>query len=394
MYKSISIFFLVTIFACQNKNLDENIFPCKLVKNTKLIQLESIIDSIHYILLKEDIYIHPGINSAFFFDSLFVFNSFGLDFRSKLYVYDYFGNFLRKIVPTGKGPLEVNRIDSFCKKNDTSLLISDITKSSIFEYDLIEGKVINEWKLDKQLKRIYYVNEKLYGLSVGNDNGLFHIYARNMNHIFSGISGPDHYNFMPSRKPFHEINNELFHHASFSDTIYRISSHNQIIPLLKFGDGENSIHTLATDQILDLFLNKQDQIWDPTSTLQLSMGSLSGNDEYFFVQMFNNSLLFFDRKKNICYSTNKRNIADFELISSGGYFNNHNSQPEPFFSDIALRPDFIKSANSYIQNHENSISESLKKLLSNDAIHDNFENPVLARIYFKDKWWHQITNGQ
>ena len=380
-------FLFVSVLGCQCAK-DKNIvvLDAKLINTS--VDITDHISEIEYTLLSNSKKspILSRMHSAVFLDSIFVFRNLGPD-KSNLFVYDYNGHEVFTISSTGMGPMEVNQFDDFCAKDDSTIIISDLTKSTIYEFNLNTKEFIFEKTMSTRLKNIYYWNNHFVGLSVNGNGGYLNIYNDNYNKIDSFINTPTYFNEIQGRKTFVNSTDYLYLNGALSDTIYRLNTELSLEAVCKIGAGENDIQELNDAEVMSYIFQKPTNLL-PQSMKFISYGSVYIRDPLVIVPLLNSYWVLYDKRDNFCALINKDNITNYDLLHNG-FFKNLNSIDDDYvYTTINLDDHMLHKMNMYVKGNSNVVSRAIGDFMSDLPSLVDPELPVLVR-YKLDAGWHE-----
>ena len=380
-------FLFVSALGCQSA-IDKKIvvLDAKLINTS--VDITDHISEIEYTLLSNSKKspILSRMHSAVFLDSIFVFRNLGPD-KSNLFVYDYNGHEVFTISSTGMGPMEVNQFDDFCAKDDSTIIISDLTKSTIYEFNLNTKEFIFEKTMSTRLKNIYYWNNHFVGLSVNGNGGYLNIYNDNYNKIDSFINTPTYFNEIPGRKTFVNSTDYLYLNGALSDTIYRLNTELSLEAVYKIGAGENDIQELNDAEVMSYIFQKPTNLL-PQSMKFISYGSVYMRDPLVIVPLLNSYWVLYDKRDNFCALINKDNITNYDLLHNG-FFKNLNSIDDDYvYTTINLDDHMLHKMSMYVKGNSNVVSRAIGDFMSDLPSLVDPELPVLVR-YKLDAGWHE-----
>jgi hypothetical protein len=380
-------FLFVSALGCQCA-IDKKIvvLDAKLINTS--VDITDHISEIEYTLLSNSKKspILSRMHSAVFLDSIFVFRNLDPD-RSNLFVYDYNGHEVFTISSTGMGPMEVNQFDDFCAKDDSTIIISDLTKSTIYEFNLNTKEFIFEKTMSTRLKNIYYWNNHFVGLSVNGNGGYLNIYNDKYNKVDSFINTPTYFNEIPGRKTFVNSTDYLYLNGALSDTIYRLNTELSLEAVYKIGAGENDIQELNDAEVMSYIFQKPTNLL-PQSMKFISYGSVYMRDPLVIVPLLNSYWVLYDKRDNFCALINKDNITNYDLLHNG-FFKNLNSIDDDYvYTTINLDDHMLHKMSMYVKGNSNVVSRAIGDFMSDLPSLIDPELPVLVR-YKLDAGWHE-----
>ena len=380
-------FLFVSALGCQCA-IDKKIvvLDAKLINTS--VDITDHISEIEYTLLSNSKKspILSRMHSAVFLDSIFVFSNLGPD-RSNLFVYDYNGHEVFTISSTGMGPMEVNQFDDFCAKDDSTIIISDLIKSTIYEFNLNTEEFVFEKTMSTRLKNIYYWNNHFVGLSVNGNGGYLNIYNDNYNKIDSFINTPTYFNEIPGRKTFVNSTDYLYLNGALSDTIYRLNTELSLEAVYKIGAEDNDIQELNDAEVMSYISQKPTNLL-PQSMKFISYGSVYMRDPLVIVPLLNSYWVLYDKRDNFCALINKDNITNYDLLHNG-FFKNLNSIDDDYvYTTINLDDHMLHKMSMYVKGNSNVVSRAIGDFMSDLPSLVDPELPVLVR-YKLDAGWHE-----
>ncbi len=380
---SLSICMVLHAISCTERD-DLSIHIINPTLSSISVSAFDLIDHVEYIELPED-------NSAFFAhiqagyvdDKHIMIKTIQ---SNVIYLHDLYGNFLFKISPSGRGPLEYSEITAYVyDEYDDNIIIYDKSLTKILYYSVENRRFIFEKKISPQITSMYATEDYLYCLQRDFTDGFLKIRDKASLEILKEyIFAPDYYDMIPGFRPFINVNNQILLNASFSDTIYAIADLNCTATAV-IGQGKTSITTIQNqDELHNKIMTNQKFARSLDNPMMMSYGHLADMGSVVLIITVNEKTILYNTKTFSATSIIVNNIEDYK------YF---------FFK----RMRFWYSGQDYIYSYifrQHIDQIELKKVIAANPLHEtplrnllymiekdpDNENPILVKMKFKDNW--------
>ncbi|MFT4566641.1 MAG: hypothetical protein ACI9FN_001602 [Saprospiraceae bacterium] len=385
LMRSHSFLLLLFLFACNQKDgflQEEELIMLSANISDRQIELSELISTIEYVPLEESSHslVVPRFHSAVFYEEYMLLLPLGPS-MNRILVYGKDGRYMQTIKSTGMGPLGFNKISSFAKKNEKELLISDLTKRTIYTVSVPEFVVTKELKVDFSITGIYFQDDLTLALTYENEAGMLRVLDTEMNIVKSAINYPaDVYNLIPGRSPFSAWENSVLLNATLSDTIYRIFPSSNIEAYAKIGDINSTIVGLNDTDDIDFHLfDKRDITFSAESSFLFPYGFLTTYMNFSFIPLLNTRCLLWNMETNSSVLIDASSIKDYSLIHDGFIKSLNSENSSEIITTIVLTHTFYENAMKYVDKNNNHISHELQELLTKYPKGTSFENPILVK---------------
>lgn len=247
MNKIIYIFFLLSLFACTNKNNITNkntlIIPKKIYSFSNNIEVDLFFKNIYTIHLETK----PEILIKNIFQIYLYNNLFFIFHDSEISIFDFSGKFVRKIGKQGNGPGEYIYLPQGVAFHNKYIYLSDYLLEKIFVYN-IQGEYIKSINTNRNITQLKILNDTfLIGYTPncnGHEPNKLYFYTMDGIAIDSIKNDIIYKNFKSSisftneHPMFITHNNLIGFKEVLSDTLYSINSNLSLNPflLLNLGD--------------------------------------------------------------------------------------------------------------------------------------------------------------
>lgn len=304
MSKILIFFFSVLIvFGCSKPNAShvKNIFIPEPKEET--LKIGDLSNKMDYIVLETTQESMLGIVSKI----LFAENKVFIKSNDAVYIFDYSGKFLRKILAKGSAPFEYNSISDFdVDKSKNELLIFDKARKQILVFDF-EGQYIRTRLLDFWAIRCVSTSSDGILFYSGNEitdnkkNTKFNLVAQDDKvEAFNSIDKrKSKYLHVLSTQNFYKNQNKLLFFEMFNDTLYTWDKFAGFIPKYSFSYNNNNIPTGFYDKsfanVMEFFQEFRKQNY------AYGISAFAETDQLIFVSYYFNSkpcYAIFDKERN------------------------------------------------------------------------------------------------